>query len=326
MSKLRKPRPIVCRWPGPLWSPDRLRIAIDPSPVAAEVLAIPRRHLQAYQDIRDDSPLGKSFAFAAEIFSRVDAVVVIGCRETLEPIRVLAEACLDPFHNHTDRAERGSKPRIYFVDERRDNDLAASILQRLQSHDPAATLPERSWGLIVLGPADRFPAADLFQHAFENQATPPRGCRLEWSPIEPSPLGNATLFVAAALGLDTIQLLVGSMAVSDAIIAGQATTTAERLVACLADRPVVRVHESALDRWCRWYESLGPTSGDTITISPMRTRMDIVLERGDDPPKNELPANELPTIELPVIDTLSLGTLIQAAALGHAVARSKTLI
>lgn len=309
LSKLRKPRPIICRWNGPLRSAVQRRQLIEASAVASEILALPRQHLQAYEDVRDDSPLGQSFTFAAQMFANVDMVCVVGLRQVLEPIRMLAESCLDPFHNETSRAERGSKPRFYLLDDRLDNDRLASILQRSSSLDSLGSLPERSWGLIILGNADELPAAKVLRRAFDQQPARPEGCFLEIPIVEPSPLGNATLYVAAALGLDTIQILVGSMAVSDAVLEGVGGTIQERLVECFADRPRIEVVDSAIDRWVDWYRNLGPHSGSALTISAMRPRMNHVIKTTD----------QHATIELPVIDTLSIGTLTQAAALGHAV-------
>ena len=56
------------------------------------------------------------------IHHEIDAVAVLGIGGSYMGARALMEACCDPYHNELTRAERGSKPRMYFEGNNVDND------------------------------------------------------------------------------------------------------------------------------------------------------------------------------------------------------------
>lgn len=87
---------------------------------------------QQYVELRESAMLGRIFDFANHIHDEIDAVVVIGRGRSLRAGRAIFQACCDPYHNELDRAERGSKPRMYFIDDDCDNDALSALLHRLR--------------------------------------------------------------------------------------------------------------------------------------------------------------------------------------------------
>ena len=288
---------------------------------AADALHLPRRHLQQYEDYREASPLGQTFRFAGEVFRHVDALVVLGDRDALMPTAVLVDALLDPMHNETSRGDRGGKPRVYFVDDRGDDDAVGSLLGRLDADRGAATLPQRQWGLVVIGDERDRAVGKVLIEAFESQGNAIESC---YCNVEGTGgdrrsgfLSLATLTVAAALGIDTIQLLVGAMRVSDGLLGGDMSAMTSRVAGCLADGGRIDPPAAALDRWADWRDGL---VGDVLLEG--RRPVEVAVATPRMPRLFEVPgqvAKKTAAIELPVIDSLAMGVLMQAGLLGAVV-------
>lgn len=117
----------------------------------------PKRLHGEYQAHREASPLGRVFKIANSMQDEIDAVVVVGSAAALSGIRVLVDTCCEPLHNELTRAERGSRPRIYFVGATVDNDAISAVIDRLnasQSGESQVGMPvepvPRRWALVVL--------------------------------------------------------------------------------------------------------------------------------------------------------------------------------
>lgn len=113
--------------------------------------------LHEYSQRRSESVLGNVFRVANRIHASVDSVVVLCNRDTALGARAISQACCQPYWNHLSRAERGSKPRLFFIDEKSDNDTLQGLLYMLGTHrphrthrpHPADSLQE-AWALVVL--------------------------------------------------------------------------------------------------------------------------------------------------------------------------------
>jgi hypothetical protein len=107
--------------------------------------------LHEYSQRRSDSVLGNVFRVANRIHASVDSVVVLCNRDTALGARAISQACCQPYWNHLSRAERGSKPRLFFVDEKSDNDTLQGLLYMLGTHRPhPADSLQDAWALVVL--------------------------------------------------------------------------------------------------------------------------------------------------------------------------------
>ena len=220
--------------------------------------ALPEQQLLAYERHRELSELGRVFQIANRLHDHVDAVVVFGAGAGWHGARALVEACCDPFHNEGSRANRGSKPRAYFIEDPVDNDQIHSLLTRLDMGGYGDGPGERDWALIAcqsepLSPAWR-PTADLIRRSLrpcarlsdvgatyegkaDVSATRPimieiarkweaayrsheaRSLRIPTAVDDAfSTLTPVGLLPAAFLGLDCIQLLVGAAAINENFI------------------------------------------------------------------------------------------------------------
>lgn len=113
----------------------------------------PERLLQEYLTNRQRSVLGAIFRQANRMHERTDQVVVLGNREACCGARAILEACCQPYWNELSRAERGSKPRIYFLDDPADNDQLQGLLYLLRRRvDHSGVEGRFPWGLVVLDP------------------------------------------------------------------------------------------------------------------------------------------------------------------------------
>lgn len=112
----------------------------------------PRALLEQYSRHRSTSPLGHLFRVANRIHSSVDSVVILCRGDAAIGAQAIVEACGQPYWNHLSRAERGSKPRIFFVEEQSDNDSIQGLLHMLGAHRPGSANAEQDgWALLVLG-------------------------------------------------------------------------------------------------------------------------------------------------------------------------------
>ncbi|MCU0710549.1 MAG: glucose-6-phosphate isomerase [Pirellula sp.] len=127
-----------------------------PTPAAMEPLdagfvMMPARLLKEYESDRSGSELGRLFKRANQIHALVDRVVVLGIGGSYMGARAILESCCQPYWNELSRADRGSKPRMYFEGNNVDNDSTQALLHLLGAHKnkEVMTTDER-WALVVI--------------------------------------------------------------------------------------------------------------------------------------------------------------------------------
>ena len=86
----------------------------DKEPLDAGFTELPERLLDAYHSDRANSELNHILETASRIKEAVDRVVVLGIGGSYMGARALMECCCQPYFNEFSRAERGSRPRMYF--------------------------------------------------------------------------------------------------------------------------------------------------------------------------------------------------------------------
>lgn len=209
----------------------------------------PEQLLQEYLTNRQRSVLGAVFKQANRMHEQADQVVILGTRDACCGARAIVEACCQPHWNELSRAERGSKPRIYFLDDPADNDQLQGLLYLLQRRmDPSGSDGHLPWGVVVLDPAtqdtgvrfayrtmertlremlqgDDAAVADCIvsiapavtrtdgnadaSHGSDQQGTVPIVVPADW-PWSHSALSPAGLLPAALVGINVIELLQGA--------------------------------------------------------------------------------------------------------------------
>ena len=113
-------------------------------------LQLPWQQHNAYQQYRKDSELGRIFGIANSIHDDIDAVVVLGSESLTLAARALMQVCCDPYHNELSRADRGSKPRMYFCDHIYDSDATSALINRLAIGKSESNDAAGRWALIVI--------------------------------------------------------------------------------------------------------------------------------------------------------------------------------
>ena len=111
----------------------------------------PDELLASYAADRRGSVLGRLFKRASYMHTIVDRVVMLGSGGFCTGAKTILESCCQPFWNELSRADRGSKPRIYFGGNSFDNDSMQGLLHLLDAHKgkPASSELER-WALVVI--------------------------------------------------------------------------------------------------------------------------------------------------------------------------------
>ena len=111
----------------------------------------PDELLASYAADRRGSVLGRLFKRASHMHTIVDRVVILGSGGSCTGAKAILESCCQPFWNELSRADRGSKPRIYFGGNSFDNDSMQGLLHLLDAHKgkPASSEFER-WALVVI--------------------------------------------------------------------------------------------------------------------------------------------------------------------------------
>lgn len=213
---------------------------------------LPEQQLHQYAELRGRSELGRIFHVANGLHEHIDAIVVLGSRQLVLGARALMQACCDPYHNELSRADRGSKPRVYFAGDGYDNDATASLLQRLPTTGEERTKAETRFAILVCLDADSEPVCHALPHFVNRLKTqlgeecshwlPRLVIPIEWegyrgkNPFGSTPLNelkpqfrftipnqlsgptavfsSATLLPAAFLGLDCMKLLEGAAAIN----------------------------------------------------------------------------------------------------------------
>lgn len=123
----------------------------DPLTHVPDFVRRPELQLTDYAARREASPLGQVFQVANGLHDHLDAVVVVGCDESISGIRAITDACCDPYHNELSRAARGSKPRLYFAGSRSENDAISSLLNRLINGGNGGTKAESRFAIVAVG-------------------------------------------------------------------------------------------------------------------------------------------------------------------------------
>jgi glucose-6-phosphate isomerase len=188
----------------------------------ADYQSSPRRMLDEHRQVRRASELTRILRLAKRIRDAVDRVVIVGGQNALAPMNAIFTACREPFFNEWTRAERGGRPRIYFLSEGLDNDRL-SMLMKLVAGD--------SWALVGAAPhapADEFRAP---WNVLLRCGRPAIRCLLagegEWDvsdiaagcevltggqlwPGDASPFSFASLVAGSIMGIDIVRLLEGA--------------------------------------------------------------------------------------------------------------------
>jgi glucose-6-phosphate isomerase len=137
---------------------DELEMLIGKKPTPAEMepmdagfVMMPQRLLSEYEADRENSELAQLFKTANRLHETVDRVVVLGIGGSYMGARALMESCCQPYWNELSRAERGSRPRMYFEGNNVDNDATQGLLALLGGNNgqPFSGVGDR-WGLVVI--------------------------------------------------------------------------------------------------------------------------------------------------------------------------------
>ncbi len=118
------------------------------------ILHQPETLLRDYWKDRTNTELARVFKLANRLHQTVDRVLVFGIDDSSLVAKSLFETCCQPYWNESSRADRGSKPRIYFDSNHLDNDLTHSLILTLGGGQyqviPPALSPElQRWALII---------------------------------------------------------------------------------------------------------------------------------------------------------------------------------
>ncbi|MEM6980000.1 MAG: glucose-6-phosphate isomerase [Planctomycetota bacterium] len=274
---------------------DSGEIPSDKQPLDARFFWLPEEILTEYESKRSDSQLGRIFNVANGIRDEIDAAVVLGIGGSYMGARAMMEAICDPYHNELSRAERGSRPRMYFEGNNVDNDASAALLSRLQSADQsvdgqhAIIVISKSGGTMETAVAFRQFLANLESHLGPNSDQLGRrvipvtgqsgklyelaselGCQEIFEVPDGvggrfSVLSPVGLMPAAMLGLDCMQLLQGAVDMNEhfktAAVAENVVlqyVAVNHLLATHRDKSirVLSVWSKALESVGLWYDQL----------------------------------------------------------------------
>lgn len=219
----------------------------DKQPLDAGFLDLPERLLNEYDQQRGTSELGRLLETAARIREAVDRVVVLGIGGSYMGARAMMDACCEPYFNELSRAQRGSRPRMYFEGNNVDNDATQGLLYLLGAGQPANGIDDR-WAMVVIsksgGTLETAAALRQFLVALRGSCGHDEkqiselvvpvtgesgrlfdlagalGCRDKYHVPDGvggrfSVLSAVGLLPAAILGLDVVQLLRGAVAMNE---------------------------------------------------------------------------------------------------------------
>ena len=124
-------------------------VPAEKQPLDSAFIDMPERLLAEYRENRDASELGRILKTAEQLRESVDRVVVLGIGGSYMGARALMDACCEPYFNELSRAERGSRPRMYFEGNNVDNDASQGLL-RLLGNGKAATSVDDRWAIVVI--------------------------------------------------------------------------------------------------------------------------------------------------------------------------------
>lgn len=216
-------------------------------PLDSAFIDLPERLLAEYRDQRDESELGQILQTAERLRETVDRVVVLGIGGSYMGARALMEACCEPYFNELSRADRGSRPRMYFEGNNVDNDATQGLL-RLLGNGQEATSTDDRWAIVVIsksgGTIETAAAFRKFLNALRSscgdaanllgdlvvpvtgssgrlfELADAVGCRDVYGVPDGvggrfSALSAVGLLPAAILGLNVVKLLEGAVAMND---------------------------------------------------------------------------------------------------------------
>lgn len=218
-------------------------------PLDAGFVLMPNRLMTEYETDRHGSELGRLFKRASHLHTIVDRVVVLGIGGSYMGARAILESCCQPYWNELSRADRGSKPRMYFEGNNVDNDASQALLHLLGAHKQnVATNELERWALVVIsksgGTLETAAAFRQFLSALEQSTDNDRkklvellvpvtgiggklhkmASELGATDMYPVPdgvggrfsvLSAVGLVPAAMLGVNVIELLQGAMAMTE---------------------------------------------------------------------------------------------------------------
>ncbi len=118
-------------------------------PLDAGFMDLPDRLLAEYDSDRSDSLLGRILDTAKRIRETVDRVVVLGIGGSYMGARALMDACCEPYYNELSRADRGSRPRMYFEGNNVDNDSISGLIHLLEQTNQTDPFDGR-WAIVVI--------------------------------------------------------------------------------------------------------------------------------------------------------------------------------
>jgi glucose-6-phosphate isomerase len=117
-----------------------------------ECFELPARILGQYEADRHGSQLARILSKTKRMMAVVDRVIVLGIGGFCSGPKALMDACCQPYFNDLSRGQRGSRPRLYFVDECLDNDAVQGLLQMLGAQRPFRPQSvEDSWAVVAIG-------------------------------------------------------------------------------------------------------------------------------------------------------------------------------
>lgn len=129
-----------------------------------QVVSLPTALLSDYGANRHTSPLGKLFRVCTTLHAQVDRVVVVTSRTANLGSRCFVESCCQPYWNELTRGERGSKPRIYFIDQDADNDNLQGLLHLLSRDCQSITPHADRWALVAYCDQTENKSNSVFEH------------------------------------------------------------------------------------------------------------------------------------------------------------------
>lgn len=260
--------------------PHRPRVVVEPpecTPPAASALRAAARQAAAlheapalladYAARREASVVGRVLQAAHPLSLSNDLVLIVTADAVADPGRMLYAASAHPWHPLLDRAERGGRPRLVWLDPTLDDDQLAGIFDVARGLELRGTRDE-GWGLVVpddaalLGLARLAAIAQRCEQELEasRRRRPGWGTHrrvrvgpgtLAWAdadapvadprstaagacalPLDNSPWTAAALLPAAIAGADILSLLKGAAALAHSAAAAEPST--EPLDALLA--------------------------------------------------------------------------------------------
>jgi len=112
---------------------------------------LPQRLLSEYAEGRTASVLGRIFQRVNRMHAIADRVVILGTGGWYLGAKAIHDACCQPYWNTLSRGERGSKPRMHWMQDLVDNDAIQSLLYMLgEHHGRVAANESERWGVILL--------------------------------------------------------------------------------------------------------------------------------------------------------------------------------